>query len=197
METLTKPGKPRRKSLPKPLHDGEKMTLEKYLNWESEDGFKYEWDNETLIAVKGMKSTERMTVSRLTRKFSLTRAYQNGDELLPEPDTFFKAVNKLRIPNLAFFTRQQLLDSEKGAEAVPAFVIEILSQSNTAGEMETKRLDYFFSGVQTVWEIFPKQKMVKVYSSSKLVQICTDGDLCSAAPAVADFQISVHDIFYS
>ncbi len=171
------------------------MPLSDFREWTPEDGFKYEWDNGILKTTSGMKNKERLIVSRLSRQFARTKAYQAGGELLPETDTWFAPVNKVRIPDLAFFTYEQLLQSEKGDEPIPAFVIEIISPTNTADESQTKLADYFSSDVQVVWEIFPKNKLVRVYTSLKAVTICTGDDVCSAAPAIADFNITPNQLF--
>jgi Uma2 family endonuclease len=187
----------RKRLAPKPLHDGKAMSLDEFRKWSPEDGFKYEWDNGILKAVSGMKSTERMIVARLLRRFSETNAYKSGDALLPEAETFFQALNKLRIPDLAYFTKDELLRSERGEEPIPKFIIEIISPTNTVDELQAKLQDYFTSGVQVVWEIFPKYQLVRVYASLKELKICTDEDVCSAAPVVPDFTLKVKDIFQS
>jgi len=177
----------------KPLHDGKSLSLDEFRAWASDDGFKYEWVDGTLKATTAMKNRERLLVSRLLRRFAQTKAYQEGGELLPETDTLLAPVNKVRIPDLAFFTRDELLQSEKGDEPIPSFVIEIISPSNTVDEVQTKLADY--SGVQVVWEIFPKNKSVRIYNSLKTVKICTDDDVCSAAPALPDFTITPNQLF--
>jgi Uma2 family endonuclease len=179
----------------KPLHDGKSLSLNEFRAWASDDGFKYEWVDGTLKATTAMKNRERLLVSRLLRRFAQTKAYQEGGELLPETDTLLAPVNKVCIPDLAFFTRDELLQSEKGDEPIPSFVIEIISPSNTVDEVQTKLADYFNSGVQVVWEIFPKNKSVRIYNSLKTVKICTDDDVCSAAPALPDFTITPNQLF--
>ncbi|MFN3639001.1 MAG: Uma2 family endonuclease [Chloroherpetonaceae bacterium] len=184
-----------RKRTPKPRYDGKPMTLEHFREWSPEDGFKYEWDNGVLKATSGMKNTERMIVVRLMDAFMQTGAFKAGSRLLPEADTFFSVVNKVRVPDLAYFTREELERSEQGEEPIPKFVIEIISPTNTVNEVQTKLEDYFASGVEVVWEIFPKHKLVRVYRSPKEVKICTGEDMCSAMPAVPDFQLSVNQVF--
>ncbi len=193
--TTPQPARPKKRVLPKPLHNGKKLSLDDFRAWTSDDGFNYEWVDGIIVAKTAMKNKERLLVSRLLRRFAQTNAYQDGGELLPETETFFAPVNKVRIPDLAFFTREELLQAEKGDEPIPSFVIEIISPSNTVGETQTKLADYFNSGVQVVWEIFPKNKMVRIYNSLKTVKICTQDDVCSAAPALPDFTITPNQLF--
>lgn len=59
----------------------------------------------------------------------------------------------------------------------------------------TKLNEYFNAGVQVVWQVIPVTETVKVYTSPKNVTICSDSDICSAAPVLADFQIPAHQVF--
>ena len=74
------------------------------------------------------------------------------------------------------------------------FAIEIISLHDKINEFETKLKEYFANGVQVVWQIIPLSETVKVYTSVKNVQICQGNDVCSAAPALPNFQMTVADI---
>jgi hypothetical protein len=41
----------------------------------------------------------------------------------------------------------------------------------------------------------PENEAVHVYTSGKNVKICTESDICSAAPVLPSFEISALDIF--
>ena len=51
--------------------------------------------------------------------------------------------------------------------------------------MELKIKDYFQDDVKSVWCIFPRLKEVRIYTSPKLVKICTDHDICDAGGSYA------------
>ncbi|TWU19286.1 hypothetical protein Poly21_14580 [Allorhodopirellula heiligendammensis] len=51
-------------------------------------------------------------------------------------------------------------------DLVPNFVIEVLSQGNTRGEMARKRGEYFHAGVEFVWLIDPRSRSVAVFKSA-------------------------------
>jgi Uma2 family endonuclease len=53
----------------------------------------------------------------------------------------------------------------------------------------------FYDTVISVWLISPIHKKVRVFTSPKDVKIYTSDDICSGAPAVPDFQLSVNQIF--
>jgi hypothetical protein len=48
--------------------------------------------------------------------------------------------------------------------------------------------------VQVLWHIYPENGEVYVYTGRKTVQICSDDDLCSAAPVPEDFVIPVNGL---
>jgi Uma2 family endonuclease len=96
---------------------------------------------------------------------------------------------------MAVFTKAQIEQAREGELPVPIFVIELVSMSDKFDYYDTKLEEYFSVGVQTVWLISPAQKKVRVFTSPKEVKICTDNDLCSAAPALPDFTITPNQLF--
>lgn len=74
-------------------------------------------------------------------------------------------------------------------------MVEVLSETDQAYRIEAKIQEYFKAGVQVVWNIFPEQEVVYVYTSRKQVTICLEDDVCSAALVLPDFTISVNTLF--
>ncbi|MDW8466646.1 MAG: Uma2 family endonuclease [Chloroherpetonaceae bacterium] len=171
------------------------MSLEKFLDFKAEDGFKYEWNNGFLEAREKMiKAAEFYLVNNLQRAFLNTSAFKQGSALLTESVCPISE-GKYRVPDLAVFTKEQIERAKEGEQPVPIFVIELVSESDRMSYYDEKLDEYFSAGVQCVWLILPMRKKVSVFTSPKEVKICTDDDICSAAPAIPDFQISVNQIF--
>ena len=67
--------------------------------------------------------------------------------------------NQLRIPDVAFVSWDRFPDGEIPAdpapEIVPDLAVEVLSRSNSAGEMSRKVKEYFSAGVRLVWYVDP------------------------------------------
>ncbi len=80
-------------------------------------------------------------------------------------------------------------------ESIPRFVIEVISTSDPINIVNDKVLEYFKAGVKILWHIFPKQQMVYVFKSMSQIAILRADDICSAAPVIPDFEISINDIF--
>jgi Uma2 family endonuclease len=113
---------------------------------------------------------------------------------MAEPDVMITPI-QMRRPDTAYFTYAQAELDRKGEDVVPAFVIEILSETDQAYRIEEKIAEYFKAGVQVIWYIDPEQEVIYVYTSRKHVSICLEEDICSAAPVLPDFTISVNTLF--
>ncbi len=174
---------------------GTRMSLDEFLRHTPKiRGTKLEWNNGEIEIEYTMKIAERNIVTNIVRKFNRLPQYEQGDMLLPEADVNLSTVRTYRRPDASYLTKQQIEDPEN-APAAPAFLIEVVSPANAAGDVEKKMDEYFRAGVQTVWIVYPHTKRVYVYTGPKSVQICSDDDVCSAAPAVSDLQITANEIF--
>lgn len=171
-------------------------SLEAFELWLSKQKTDYNYEFVSGIAIKkpAMKQIEISIVQFLTRTFAKTTAYQAYGELIPETDVYINE-NRKRIPDLAYFSAAQIKETRKGIKVVPSFVIELLSDSEGYAEVQEKIEDYFWAGVQVVWYINPKTEKIHLYNSAKTMQLCAGDDLCSAAPAIPDFQLVVKDLF--
>lgn len=170
-------------------------SLEEFLAWEPNDGFAYEWNDGEVIAFEKMKKKHLYLIRTLNRLFSQTEAYRLGGVLIPEQDVMLTGI-QMRRPDLAYFSNEQINQSAiSDDEPIPAFVIEVISPTDDAEKVEEKLAEYFKAGVQVVWNVYAENKVVYVYTSRKNVKVCTDVDVCSAAPVLPDFALSVDELF--
>ena len=139
-----------------------------------------------------MKIKELYISQNIKRAFCQTEAYKNGGEIFGEVDIETLPEQGCR-PDMAFMTQMQIKTGSN--VALPAFVIEVISDTDAVNRVQDKLDEYFEVGVLVVWHILPKQKMVYVYTSPNDVVICREDMVCSAAPAVVDFQMSANAIF--
>jgi Uma2 family endonuclease len=165
-------------------------TLAEFIEWESNDGFKYEWNDGELIRFSGMKKKHLKLIKKLSRLFAVTKAYKNGGELICEQDVMLTGI-QLRRPDMGYFSNDQIESEE---EAIPAFCIEVISTHDQINDVKKKIKEYFEHGVQVVWIILPDEAMVEIYTSVKDVKICMGADICSASPVLEDFNIQVNEL---
>lgn len=169
-------------------------TLEEFLAWELNDGFKYEWNDGEIIKTENMNRKLLFLIGKLYQLFHKTAAFRDGGLLLAEQDVMLSGI-QLRRPDLAFFSLSQIQKSPDGEDPIPEFVIEIISSYDQINQLEKKIAEYFKAGVKVIWNIIPEQEVVYVYTSRRDVKICLENDICSASPVLPDFEISVNELF--
>jgi Uma2 family endonuclease len=169
-------------------------TLEEFLVWEPNDGFKYEWNDGELIKFHYINRQLLSLISRLYQVFYKTEEFKQGGLLLAEQDVQLTGI-QLRRPDIAFFSIAQIEASEGEEEQIPEFVIEVISTNDQIIKVRQKLSEYFKTGVRVVWLIYPEEKEVEVFTSYKEVKICTGTDICSASPVLNGFEISVDKLF--
>ncbi len=160
------------------------------------DDFIYEWNNG--IVEKSPRTINRSQleiVQILTRLFAKTTAYANMGELEREVRMFLPKANRSRIADLAFLTAQQIKEKNDLYPTKSDFVIEIISKTDRADDIDAKLDEYFNDDVKIVWQIFPQLKKVEVYTSPESVKICRGATICSANPVLPDFNIAAEQLF--
>lgn len=167
-------------------------TLEEFLEWEPEDGFKYEWNDGEIIQFTGMDRKQLFIFEAINDLFIAKGLWKTGT-LVAEQNIMLTGI-QMRRPDIAYFTKTQVKNM-KDFEVIPDFVIEIISTYDNLNKVEEKITEYFKAGVKVIWNILPEQKLIYVYTSRKQVQICMDDDICSAKPVLPEFEIKVSEIF--
>lgn len=85
--------------------------------------------------------------------------------------------------------------SDPVPRVVPELVVEVLSRSNTPGEMSRKRGEYFRAGVKRVWEIDPETRGAAAYTSPEAgIAIPPNGTL-DADDVMPGFRLSLQAVF--
>lgn len=105
----------------------------------------------------------------------------------------------VRIPDVAFISWDRIPGRRSPKQPVPAIVpdlaVEVLSSSNTPGEMSFKREHYFTAGVRLVWEIDPETRTAKVYTSLDAFSTLTEGDSLDGGEVLPGFRMALRDVF--
>lgn len=190
METTATPSRRKRPSAPQTVAE-----FEKWLARKKTDA-NYEFVRGRIIKKPPMKQEELFIARFLMRAFAKTQLYKSGSEMLSEGDAYVDTFRK-RIPDLAIFTDEQIREAKTGKRFMPPLAIEIVTDSESQNDVLEKIQDYFDAGVQLVWYIAPKQQKIYAYTSPDDIKVYKGQDVCSAAPAVPDFQFVIQDLFQS
>jgi Uma2 family endonuclease len=107
--------------------------------------------------------------------------------------------NIIRIPDVAFIAWNRLPGGKFPTEPIPTIApnlaIEILSESNTKSEMKRKRVDYFGSGVELVWEFDCNDRTVTVYTAPEVLTVLTEKQILTGGPVLPEFQLNLSELF--
>ncbi len=108
---------------PAPVLPTNLRTVDEFEQWQQQYAYEgsYEFVRGRIIEKKEMKQLEAFIIKFLTRLFSATAAYQQGDELFQEMDSYIDDTRKRR-PDLAYFTLAQILETGKGIRQRTQFV---------------------------------------------------------------------------
>ena len=141
----------------------------------------YELVEGTLVE-KGMGHIESIVAAKLVvRLGGFIELHQLG--YFSGADDLIELMPKLvRAPDVSFTSWTQrpdrTADTDTISKVIPSLVVEVLSETNSPGEMAAKRKDYFFAGVRLVWEIDPRKRTANAYTAPDAVTaIPTDGAL--------------------
>jgi Uma2 family endonuclease len=84
-------------------------------------------------------------------------------------------------PDVSFVRASQIKSSDPNGyyQGAPSLAIEIVSDSNTAVQLDLKTELYFANGSSEVWVVYPKTKKVLVHRADGGIQAVRAGVLCS------------------
>jgi Uma2 family endonuclease len=116
---------------------------------------------------------------------------ETGFLLARDPDT-------VRAPDIGFI-RKDRLAGEPPEEAfwpgAPDLAVEVVSPSDTTGEVDEKVGSWLEAGAKMVWVVSPKWRSVTVYRSATDIRTLTENDDLDGDDVVPGFRCRVGEIF--
>lgn len=120
--------------------------------------------------------------------------------ILTAPDGTLRLMPGLvRMPDVAFISWKQLPErkcpNEPIASLFPDLAVEVLSESNTRGEMKRKLKEYFLSGTQLVWIVDPIQRSADVYTAPDRFTRLEEGEILDGGDLLPGFELPLKQLF--
>jgi Uma2 family endonuclease len=120
--------------------------------------------------------------------------------ILTAPDgTLRLRLGLVRMPDVAFISWKQLPNrkypNEPIASLIPELAVEVLSESNTRGEMERKLREYFLAGTQLAWIVDPIQRTVDVHTLPDRCVRLKEGDILDGGTLLPGFRLPLERLF--
>jgi Uma2 family endonuclease len=108
--------------------------------------------------------------------------------------------NRQRRPDAAFVSYQRWaknrpLPHTDPWQVVPNLAIEAISKNDAAEEVQDKLEEYFEAGVQLVWVVYLKQRLVYVYKSPIRSKVLTEDEELDGGSVLPGFKLPVAALF--
>jgi Uma2 family endonuclease len=110
-------------------------------------------------------------------------------------------LGNIRLPDVTFISVNDLPGGEVPTEAVPTLpptlAAEVISEGNTKAEMRKKLREYFDSGSQMVWMLYPKTRTIAIFRepTDEPTQVLNETEVLEGGDVVPGFRIPVADLF--
>ena len=153
-----------------------------------------------ILVEKTMGWYESMLAIIFARELSIFVKNHVLGKVLGADGTLQLLPNMVRIPDVCFISWSRFPNGQLPREPIPNLVpdlaIEILSDSNTADEMERKRRDDFQAGVRLVWYVDPRRRSATVYTSADDPgAVHSEAEPLSGENVLPGFTLSLAEIF--
>lgn len=149
--------------------DTPRMTLATFLDYEGEDGYRYELVEGVLVRMVGT----RPRAGRVTRNLLFSRAShvrEHGLGTVTPPDEAYDFEQSGQrdtglLPDIGFYyaAREPLVDPDKAYPFAPDLAVEVTSPQQYRPQMQVKVARYLAGGTALVWVVWPRHQQVDVW----------------------------------
>ncbi len=108
-----------------------------------------------------------------------------------------QGIDWVPVPDLTYVSYERLpanWEEDAPCPVLPELVIEIISPSQSFGEMTSKAMDYLQAGVSRVWVIDNQAQSVTVFGEKEIPQTFGVGDIISDA-LLPGLKVTVAELF--
>ncbi len=160
------------------------------------DGRKYELvDGEAKEVPTGFKHD--IISLRLGAKLYACPSSQRG-YLAGSQAGFRMSDGNIRCPDVSFTLKERLPEgepSDRFAPFAPDLAVEVVSPSEDESDLLRKVGEYFASGSQQVWLLFPQTRTVKVFTAPLEMKTLHEDDELTGGDLLPDFRVRVGELF--
>jgi Uma2 family endonuclease len=152
-----------------------------------------------VLVEKGMGYGESLLASVLTTILSTFERPRNLGLVTGEAGMVRLAAGLVRIPYVAFVSWNRLPDRRVPREPIPGsapdLAVEVLSESNTPGEMARKRQEYFAAGVRLVWVVDPEARTVEVFTTPEHCTVLHEEHTLEGGEVLPGLTLPLRELF--
>lgn len=160
-----------------------------------DDGRKYELVNGRLVEVPTGGRHGKIS-GEVFGRFYMARPHY---VTLYESSTGFRMVGgNIRSPDVSVMRNERLPEGKSPIgfiDGAPDLAVEVISPSEKPTDILEKISEYFESGSQEVWLLFPERKQVHRYKANLEVEVLNENDILKGEPILPGFEVRVGDLF--
>ncbi len=160
-----------------------------------DDGRKYELVNGRLVEVPTGTRHGEISVELTIRIYPFAKPWA----VVYDSSTGFRtARGNIRSPDVSVMRKERLPDGKSPvgfADGTPDLAIEVISPSERTSDILEKIAEYFESGTQEVWLLFPERQQVHRYTANLEVEVLNENDILKGEPILPGFEVRVGDLF--
>lgn len=179
--------------------DGGPITLEEFQRMPEEDAHRVELSRGRVVREPRPGAEHGWLAGRLVRLLG-SYAEEHDLGLVVTQTGFLLAENPptIRGPDAAFIANEQLSGEEipTGLWTVPpSLAAEVVSPSNSVGEIQEKVLEYLEAGTELVWVVEPRSRAVTVWRPPPEARSVREEDVLDGADVLPGFRLEVAALF--
>jgi Uma2 family endonuclease len=176
------------------------LTAEDLWKMPEVPGKRYELVNGELVEMPGAGGQHMAMVVFI---FEVLKAFVVEHDLgivYPDGLAYIIARNpdRVRIPDVSFVTHERVPEGgppEGFWPVAPNLAVEVVSPSDSAGDLHYKVRDYLTSGVELVWVVWPKSQVVSVHTPGAAVRELELHDELVGGDLLPGFRVRVSELF--
>jgi Uma2 family endonuclease len=177
----------------------ERLSVDEFMDLPEEEGYRLELDRGRLVREPGPGPRHGRVAFRVVDL--LRREGEEKGRGLVFFDTAFTLTSDpptVRVPDVAFVTSGRIPEegiTDRFWELTPDLVVEVVSPSNRASDMQQKAVDYLDTGARSVWVVDPARRTVAVYRSRAEIRILVEGEILDGGDVLPDLEAPVATLF--
>jgi Uma2 family endonuclease len=179
-----------------------RMTVDEFLAWlaTQPDGTRYELHHGEPVEMSPSKAVQTVIAARL---IAIIGAFAEGNSLgvvTSSDGGFYLSRDDFYAPDVSFYSRARLpqgIPQDDYFRVAPDLAVEVVSASDESS-VHRKAQRYLEIGVQMVWVVYPKQKLIDVYTPSNggaLVRQAKLDDVLDGGELLVGFSVPVARVF--
>ena len=105
---------------------------------------------------------------------------------------------RVRAPDVAFVSAGRLEEGRLPArflQGAPDLAVEVVSPSDTAGEIDQKVRDYLGAGCRLVWVLYPEPRTAAVYRPDRTARLVCEGEMLDASDSLPGLELRLGELF--